>query len=74
MNAEPFDQCTALGRRVYKEFEFYDARRRVQLAGCMKVLRNLDASQQIILPASAGVKRTVRARGSGIGSSFGGGA
>ena len=56
MNSEPFDQRTALGCRVCEESEFYDVRGRVQLAGCMKVLRYLDATQQIILPASSSVK------------------
>ena len=46
MNAESFDQRTALGRRVCEEFEFYEARARVQLAGRMKVLRHLAATRQ----------------------------
>ena len=51
MNAENFENRSAIGRRVCEDFGFYDARGQVQLVGCMKVLRDLNDGGQICLPA-----------------------
>ena len=42
---------SALGRIVCERFGFYDARGRLQQAGCMKALRTLEAERRITLPA-----------------------
>ena len=65
MNAENFENRSAIGRRVCEDFGFYDARGQVQLIGCMKVLRELNDDGQICLSASTRAKRQVKARGLG---------
>ena len=45
-------QRTELAKRVCKKFEFYDARDRMQLSGCLKALRSLESSGHFILPES----------------------
>jgi len=41
---------TELAERICKHFEFYDVRGRMQRAGCLRALRQLDASGHFILP------------------------
>ena len=42
---------SAVGRRVCEVFDFTDGRGRLQLSGCMKALRVLEAAGEIRLPA-----------------------
>ena len=60
MKREPFAHRTALADRVCAEFGFHDARGRAQRSGCLKALRELEAWQQIRLPAP---RRRVRPSG-----------
>ena len=62
MDAESFKNRSAVGHRVCEEFGFHDACGGAQLVGCMKVLRDLDAAEEIRLPASTRAKRQVKAR------------
>ena len=62
MDAESFKNRSAVGRQVCEEFGFHDACGGAQLVGCMKVLRDLDAAEEIRLPASTRAKRQVKAR------------
>ena len=45
MDAESFKNRSAVGHRVCEEFGFHDACGGAQLVGCMKVLRDLDATR-----------------------------
>ena len=49
--ATEFDSRTDLSRRVFEQFDFRDARGRLQIAGCQKVLRGLQAKGLLVLPA-----------------------
>ena len=49
--AAEFDSRTDLSRRVCEQFDFRDARGRLQIAGCQKVLRALQAKGLLVLPA-----------------------
>ena len=40
--------------RVCKQFNFYDARGREQLGGCLKALRELESAGHFVLPAARG--------------------
>ena len=51
MQQETFPHRTALADRVCAAFGFHDARGRSQRSGCLKALRELEASRQIDLPA-----------------------
>ncbi len=51
MQTETFLHRTALADRVCAAFGFHDARGRAQRSGCLKALRELEASRQIDLPA-----------------------
>lgn len=51
MRRERFAHRTALADRVCGDFGFHDARGQVQRSGCLKALRELEASGQIRLPA-----------------------
>ena len=62
MDAESFKNRSAVGHRVCEEFGFHDACGGAQLVGCMKVLRDLDAAEEIRLPVSTRAKRQVKAR------------
>jgi len=42
---------TRLARRVCEEFKFYDTRDQVQISGCLKALRELEAAGHFSLPA-----------------------
>ena len=42
---------TRLARRVCEEFKFYDTRGQVQISGCLKALRELEAAGHFSLPA-----------------------
>ena len=51
LSRERFGSRHALGRRLCEEFGFRDRRGRLQLAGCLKALRALEArSEAIVLP------------------------
>ena len=60
MEQETFPHRTALADRVCSAFGFHDARGRAQRSGCLKALRELEASRQIDLPAP---RRQVRSTG-----------
>ena len=51
VNATDCQTRTALSRRVCEQFDFRDARGRLQIAGCQKVLRGLQADGVLALPA-----------------------
>ena len=60
MKTETFPHRTALADRVCAAFGFHDARGRAQRSGCLKALRELEASRQLDLPVP---QRQVRPSG-----------
>ncbi|MCY4320436.1 MAG: hypothetical protein OXE76_14920 [Alphaproteobacteria bacterium] len=53
LSQEQFESRSALGRRICREFSFFDTTGRPQLAGCMKALSALaERGADIVLPAA----------------------
>lgn len=50
LTTETISTRTELAKLVCKHFDFYDARNQMQLSGCVKALRNLEARGHFTLP------------------------
>ena len=59
---QDYQNRTQLGHKVCESFGFYDARGQEQVAGTLKVLRDLQSAQKIDLPVSSRTVRTVQVR------------
>ena len=60
-----FANRTELTHAVCEEFGFYDARGKAQVTSSLRVLRDLEQTGRIELPASSRTVRQVKARGLG---------
>ena len=65
LSSETFETRTAVGRAVCELFDFKDAGGQLQQASCMKSLRRLEHSGQVMLPESRGGGSRGQARGTG---------